>query len=150
MEYRSREADAAAIRNWWQGLRSNVSNATQQIGNNIVDGANAIFSRVQGTVTTFINNALPTAIAALGQLSYSGSSGNFQSATERIVLYAKFTGYIWAADSNQIGHIYFNRNKVKNSGGFCVVDNPRVEIPGILMVEEQSIEDFLKAGIYYE
>lgn len=150
MAYRDRSADAATIRNWISGRVQQVSNAVGNIGVSVVDSANAIFGKAQGAITDFVNNAMPVALSALGQLSYSGSSGNYQSATEPIVLYAKFFNVSWSEDVNYIGHIAQGRDIINRCPGFNQIDNPRIEIPGLLLTEEEAIETYMRGGFYFE
>ena len=128
-----------------------LTGAQEAIGNAVTDQASALLDRVRGTVNTFTQAALPTAVAALGQLHYSGSSGNFQSATEPITLYAKFFSGYRVQDINESGYPVYTRERLLSCrGGYVLVDMPHIEIDGALLVELQVIEDFLKGGCYIE
>lgn len=139
-----------------QNIGNRVSNAASavgaafsSVGNEIVDAGTSILNRAAETVSTFVGAAMPTAIAALAQLSYSGSSGNFQSATENIGFYYKFQ-LLADLDDADIGFPAYEHHYCATQPGFIQIANPKVILPSATLTEEQMVENYMREGFFYE
>lgn len=126
-----------------------IERAISDLGNTIVDGGRQLLKDVIGSVETVIPNALPTAAAALAQLSYRGTTGNFQSAMEYITLSAKFQ-HISPMNPETQGSPCFMRDYINTFEGFVLCDHPQFASNMATSVEETAVEAFMTGGFYYE
>lgn len=145
-EYRNREEDAKAIANFFANTGQNIATAT---GDAVVDFGRSLLNGVVSTVSSIVPSAIPTATAALAQLSYMGQVGNFQSAMEYLVLSAKFQRIV---DDNAVayGSPLFQRVYINTLSGFLKCENPVFTSTFATSVEESAIEQFMREGMYYE
>lgn len=129
--------------------KSGVLDTLKNIGNDVVDKGRSLLSSVVSGASDVINAALPTATAALAQLSYSGSVGNFTSAQEDIQLTAKFQLISEMAPEKRGSPCY--RNLVINTlSGFVMCENPVFRSTIATSIEESAVEAFMSGGFYYE
>lgn len=125
------------------------SSALQDVGNTIVDTGRAALRSVIGAINTVAPNALPTATAALAQLTYRGTTGNFQSAMEPIVLSAKFQ-HVSQMNPESFGSPCYMRDYINTFSGFVLCDHPHFSTGLATSVEESAIEAFMSGGFYVE
>lgn len=130
----------------WGGFAEAVA---ADIGEAAVDAGRALLKGVISTVNEIAPNALPTATAALAQLSYRGTTGNFQSAQEPLVLSAKFQ-LISQMNPETTGSPCYQRDYINTFSGFVLCDNPVFRSTTATGIEEAAVEALLAAGIYYE
>lgn len=131
------------------GVKEMLKDTLSGIGNDIVDKGRSLLSSVVSGASDVINAALPTATAALAQLSYSGSVGNFTSAQEDVQLTAKFQLISEMTPEKRGSPCY--RNLVINTlSGFVMCENPTFRATSATSVEESAVEAFMSGGFYYE
>ena len=151
--YRDRAADAQAISNWLSGAANTVTTAASNIatatGDAALDFGRSIVSGVIGAVNEIAPSAIPTATAALAQLSYMGQVGNFQSAMENIVLSAKFQKIV-DGNPEYSGSPYFKRVYVNTLSGFLQCGNPEFTSTTATATEVTAIEALMAGGMFYE
>jgi len=126
-----------------------VDSIASSIGNAIVDGGRQLLGGLISSVETVMPSALPTAAAALAQLSYRGTTGNFQSAMEYITLSAKFQ-HISPMNPETQGSPCFMRDYINTFEGFVLCDHPQFASNMATSVEETAVEAFMAGGFYYE
>lgn len=130
-------------------IASSVSGIATSIGNAVVDEGRQLLNGVVSTVRKVFPSALPTATAALAQLSYRGTTGNFQSAMEPIVLSAKFQ-HISAMNPETQGSPCYQRDLINTFSGFIMCENPVFSGSIGTDVERTAVEAFMAGGFYYE
>ena len=121
----------------------------ESIAGGVVDGGRKLLGGIVGSINEIAPSAIPTATAALAQLSYMGQVGNFQSAMEYLVLSAKFQRIV---DDNAVayGSPLFQRVYINTLSGFLKCENPVFTSTFATSVEESAIEQFMREGMYYE
>lgn len=119
------------------------------IGDAIVDGGRRLLGGIVSTVNEVMPSAIPTATAALAQLSYMGQVGNFQSAMEDITLAGKFQQIV-GDNAVYYGSPYFQRVYLNTLSGFLQCDHPEFSTTNATSVEEAAIEEFMSKGMFYE
>jgi hypothetical protein len=127
---------------WYAGIASSI-------GNSIVDAGRNLLGTVVNGINTIMPSALPTATAALAQLSYRGTTGNFQSAMEPIVLSAKFQK-ISPMNPETQGSPCYLRDRISTFSGFVMCDNPVFQSSIATSVEESAVEAMMAKGFFYE
>ena len=100
-------------------------------------------------VKQVLPNAISSAQAALAQLSYNGSTGNFQSAQEDIVLSGKFQPIV-AQYPEKIGSPYYQAAYLNTFSGFVKCQDAVFAATTATNVEEAAVEAFLNGGFFYE
>ena len=110
---------------------------------------NSLLDRVVGAVEKVLPNAVSAAKGALAQLSYSGSTGNFTTAIENIVLSAKFQNIVEQAPS-KIGSPLYKSVLINSLSGFVLCEKPVFQSSRATAEEESAIEEFMARGFFYE
>lgn len=87
--------------------------------------------------------------ASLSQFSYTGSTGNFNSALEHITLAAKFQGIV-EQYPEKIGSPLHKAVYLNTLSGFVLCENPSFAATTATAVEETAIESFLASGLFLE
>lgn len=105
--------------------------------------------KIINSVKTILPRAVSTANAALAQLSYSGSTGNFQSAEENITLTAKFQRIVDQAPE-KLGSPLYKYIYLNTISGFAVCQDAVFSSSIATMTEEIAVEQFLNNGFFYE
>ena len=137
------------VGDWLNDFKDWTVEKIKGIGNTVVDQGRALVNTVVSSVETMAPSAIPTATAALAQLSYIGQVGNFQSAMEDIVLSAKFQRIV--NDNAQFyGSPLFERVYINTLSGFLQCDHPEFTATTATAVEEQAVEAFMSAGMFFE
>lgn len=131
------------------GVKDMLTDALSGIGNDIVDKGRSLLSSVISGASDVINAALPTATAALAQLSYSGAVGNFSSASEPIQLTAKFQR-ISEMSPEKKGSPCYKNLRLNTLSGFVMCENPVFHSSIATSIEESAVEAFMAGGFYYE
>lgn len=108
-----------------------------------------LLDKIVAAAKSIIPTALSTANAALAQLSYSGSVGNFQSASEVISLTARFHPIV-AQSPAKIGSPCYKNAYINTLSGFVKCQNAVFGANGATVTEEQAIESFMNNGFFYE
>lgn len=119
-----------------------VGSAAVDVGRNLLNG-------IINGISEVAPSALPTATAALAQLSYRGTTGNFQSAMEPIVLSGKFQ-HISAMNPETQGSPCYLRDYINTFSGFILCDNPVFQSSIATSVEEGAVEAMMAKGFFYE
>ena len=119
------------------------------IGSAAVDFGRNLLGGIIDGISDVAPPALPTATAALAQLSYRGTTGNFQSAMEPIVLSAKFQK-ISPMNPESQGSPCYLRDRISTFSGFVVCDNPVFQSSIATSVEESAVEAMMAKGFFYE
>lgn len=132
--------------NYNSGLFESIG---QTIADGIADGGRKLLGGIVSSVNEVMPSAIPTATAALAQLSYMGQVGNFQSAMEYLVLSAKFQ-HIVDDNASLYGSPYFQKCYLNTLSGFLQCDNPVFTATNATTVEESAIEQFMREGMFYE
>lgn len=94
-------------------------------------------------------NAVGTGLAAMSQLTYRGSVGDFTSAEEMVVLKAKFTGLV-GTNPTEYGSPLCRRRQISTLSGFVMCENPHMELSAGMISEATAIETFMTEGFFYE
>lgn len=101
------------------------------------------------SVKAAIPKAISSAQAAIAQLSYSGSTGNFLSTEENIGLTGKF--YRMADQyPEKIGSPLYSAVYLNTLNGFTKCQNAIFTSTIATATEETAVETFLNNGFYYE
>lgn len=148
-------ADFAAIRRITQSVQNRVTSGAKEalsnakvIVNDVVDDGRAALDTVVNAVPIVFNSALSTATAALAKAQYSGTTGNFQSALEPIVL--TLTYYNAAEDNSMnIGSPCKKLLQLSTLTGFCQCEGAKVAL-ACTEYEQQAVEDLLNRGVFLE
>lgn len=119
------------------------------IGNAIVDSGRALLDSIVSSIKPVLPGALSAANAALAQLSYNGSTGNFQSAQEDIVLTGKFQQIV-AQYPEKIGSPYYQAVYLNTLSGFVKCQDAVFASTTATNLEEAAVEAFLNGGFFYE
>lgn len=119
------------------------------IGSAAVDFGRNLLGGIIDGISDVAPSALPTATAALAQLSYRGTTGNFQSAMEPIVLSGKFQ-HISAMNPETQGSPCYMRDHINTFSGFVMCDNPIFQSSIATSVEEGAVEAMMAKGFFYE
>ncbi len=117
--------------------------------NETVDGGkNALWNIIE-SVKTALPKAISSAQAAIAQLSYSGSTGDFLSNEENITLTGKF--YRMADQyPEKIGSPLYSAVYLNTLNGFIKCQNAIFSSTIATATEETAIETFMNNGFYYE
>ena len=107
------------------------------------------YTRLVSAAKEVLPKAVATAQAALAQLSYSGSTGNFLSTEETITLSAKFYKIV-DQYPEKIGCPLYKAVYLNTLSGFAQCRNAVFSSSTATTEEEIAIEAFLNNGFYYE
>ena len=119
------------------------------INNAIVDTGRALLDGIVSSIKPVLPGALSAANAALAQLSYNGSTGNFQSAQEDIVLSGKFQPIV-AQYPEKIGSPLYQAAYLNTFSGFVKCQDAVFAATIATNIEEAAVEAFLNGGFFYE
>ncbi|MBO7183057.1 MAG: hypothetical protein J6V49_02880 [Bacteroidales bacterium] len=131
----------------WTRAKNTITGAIT--GNNIVDEGRSLLEGVVSSVREVLPKALSTANAAMAQLSFSGTTGNFQSASEDIVLSAKFQPIV-EQYPEKIGSPLYKKRYLHDLSGFIKCEDAVFSTTLATSVEEQAVEEFLNSGFFFE
>lgn len=105
--------------------------------------------RIVNAAKKVLPGAVSTAQAALAQLSYSGSTGNFQSAEETIALTAKFQPIV-DQYPEKIGSPLYRAVVINTLSGFVLCRDAVIGLSIATGREEEAVTSFMNSGFYYE
>ena len=105
--------------------------------------------RIINSVKKVIPKAVSTAQAAMAQLSYSGSTGNFTSAEETITLVGRFLPLV-DQYPEKIGSPLHKAVMLNTLSGFAVCKDAVFSAVTATTTEETAVEQFLNNGFFYE
>lgn len=129
------------------GIQETSANV-QEVVSDVVDSGRSALDTVINAVPIVASSALSTATAALAKAQYSGTTGNFQSVLEPIVL--TLTYYNAAEDnSSNIGSPCKKLLQLSTLSGFCQCEGAKVAL-GCTEYEQQAVEDLLNRGVFIE
>lgn len=138
-----------AARNTLKSAGYEVPELYETMNETVDSGRNSLWNIVQSVAKKVIPGAVSSANAALAQLSYSGSTGNFQSASEDITLSAKFQPIV-DQYPEKIGCPYYKADYLNTFSGFVQCEGAVFSGSIATSIEEEAIEAFLNGGFYYE
>ena len=107
------------------------------------------YQRLVSAAKEVLPKAVSTAQAALAQLSYSGTTGNFLSTEDNIVLTGKFFKTV-EQFPEKIGSPLHKAVMINTLNGFCQCRNAVFSSTTATVEEEIAIEAFMNDGFYYE
>ena len=113
------------------------------------ENGESLLDKIVNAAKSAIPKALSTANAAMAQLSYSGSTGNFQSAEEVITLSGKFQ-MIVDQFPERIGSPLYREKQISSLSGFVKCENAEFSASDATVREETAIESFMNNGFYFE
>lgn len=138
---------------WWnpstERTEALITSAQNAISDTVGKAENALWGFSDYAVETIFPNVASSAAAALAQLSYSGATGNFQSAMENITLFAKFQK-IAEQYPERIGRPYCRKVRLNTLSGFISCQAPSFHSVIATTDEEALVESFMSGGFYYE
>ena len=141
------------MRQWARDTLSNngveVPELHEVMNETVDSGKNSLWNIIESTVKQVIPKAVSSAQAALAQLSYSGSTGNFQSAEENITLSARFFKIV-DQYPEKIGSPCYRSAFLNTFSGFVKCKDAVFSSTTATSTEEQAIEIFMNSGFYYE
>ena len=112
--------------------------------------ANATWlDRIVETARTVIPKAVASATAAMAQLSYAGSTGNFLAGEDTISLTAKCYRMVNQAPE-KVGSPLMSYEYISTLSGYVQCKNAVFQSSTATVEEEIAIEEFLNNGMYYE
>lgn len=136
-------------------LKSWLTNAGDWAGGIAQQGAAWVADKAKMAVTGLVNsvnkimpNMLPTATAALAEMSFRGSQGNFATTVYPIVLKCEF---LRTADPlpERYGYPCNEFRALGGVSGFVLCKDAQVKISGTID-EEEAVEQFLNNGVFLD
>lgn len=112
-------------------------------------GGDSLLDKIVSSVKRVAPAAISAAQGALAQLSYSGSTGNFQSALENVTLAAKFQRIVEQAPS-KVGSPLNKSVYINTLNGFVKCEHPVFTATTATSLEEDAVEAFMEKGFFYE
>lgn len=109
----------------------------------------ALWDKIVDTAKQIIPKALSSAQAAMAQLSYSGSTGDFISNEENITLTGKFFRLV-EQYPEKIGSPLHKADYINTFTGFVQCRNAVFSATTATVTEENAIEEMLNSGIFFE
>lgn len=131
------------------GTPDYVTPAQADAGLNKVQQNDTWLDKIVDMAKKVIPGAVSTAQAALAQLSYSGSTGNFQSAEETISLTAKFQPIV-DQYPEKIGSPLYHAVIINTLSGFVLCKDAAIGLTIATGREEEAVTSFLNSGFYFE
>ena len=119
------------------------------ITNTAVSAGRELLNGLIESTKNWLPKAISSAQAAVAQLSYSGSTGNFLSTEETIVLTGKFFKMV-DQYPEKIGSPLYEAVNINTLSGFCKCKDAVFSSAVATTVEETAIEAFMNNGFYYE
>lgn len=131
-----------------EGIKDWAVDIVLQAGRWVASKAKGAVQEYVGTVNQVMPNMLPTATAAMAELSFRGSQGNFATTTYPIVLKAEF---LRVADPIPARYGYPTNEFLGLGGlsGFCLVKDAKFSISGTVD-EEVALEEFFNNGAFLD
>lgn len=105
--------------------------------------------RIVNTAREVLPKAVSTAQAAMAQLSYTGSTGDFIGNEENIVLTGRFFKTV-EQFPEKIGSPLHKAVMINTLNGFCQCRNAVFSSTTATVEEEIAIEAFMNNGFFYE
>lgn len=124
-------------------------------GTEAVNGALSAFADKMGEIadnatTSIFPSIVGAAASAAAQLTYTGTTGDFTSAEEVIMLQGKFIPIV-GQDPEDYGSPLMQRVRLDTLSGFILCEHPHIEYaPGATVTEIETIESYLVGGFFYE
>lgn len=138
----------ADIKTWLANAGDWAGGLAQQGASWVADKAKMAVTGLVNSVNKVMPNMLPTATAALAEMSFRGSQGNFATTVYPIVLKCEFL-----RTADPLPERYgFPCNEFRALGGvsgFVLCKDAQVKISGTID-EEEAIEQFLNNGCYLD
>lgn len=136
-------------------IKNTLSSMGDWAGGLFQQGSSWIANKAKTAVTGLVNsvnkvmpNMLPTATAALAEMSFRGSQGNFATTVYPIVLKCEF---LRTADPRpeRYGYPCNEFRALGSVDGFVLCKDAQVKISGTID-EEEAIEQFLNNGCFLD
>ena len=144
---------ASQLLGWWnpsvEKTEAIISSAQNTISETVGQAESALWGFADYATETILPNVASSAAAALAQLSYSGATGNFESAMENIALFAKFQKIV-EQFPERVGYPYCRKVRLNTLSGFISCQAPTFHSTTATSDEEAIIENFMSGGFYYE
>ena len=138
-----------AARNTLKSAGYEVPELYETMNETVDSGRNSLWNIIKSVAKTIIPGAVSAANAAIAQLSYSGSTGNFQSASEDITLSVKFQPIV-DQYPEKIGSPLYKAVYLNTLSGFAKCEDAVFASTMATSIEEQAVEAFLNGGFFYE
>ena len=127
---------------------SSSEEMTQAAVNRVASG-DTWLNRIVETARTVIPKAVASASAAMAQLSFAGSTGNFLSGEDTIVLTAKCLKMVNQAPE-KVGSPLMSYEYISTLSGYVQCKNAAFQSTTATVEEEIAIEEFMNNGFFYE
>lgn len=123
---------------------------TEAINNVLTSFSNKMAEIADNATTTILPSIAGAAAAAASQLTYTGTTGDFTSAEEVVMLQGKFIPIV-GQDPEDFGSPLMRRVRLDTLSGFVLCEHPHIEYaPGATVTEIETIESYLVGGFFYE
>lgn len=126
-----------------------TANIIADTANDVVDQGRALLGDIVDSTTPVLSSVLSGLEAAFSQFSYTGSTGNFQTALELITLSGKFQPIV-DQYPEKIGSPLHKTMMLRDLSGFVLCENAVFSAVGATSIEEQAVEAFMNGGFFYE
>ena len=138
----------ADIKTWLANAGDWAGGLAQQGTSWVADKAKMAVTGLVNSVNKIMPNMLPTATAALAEMSFRGSQGNFATTVYPIVLKCEF---LRTADPlpERYGYPCNEFRALGGVSGFVLCKDAQVKISGTID-EEEAVEQFLNNGCFLD
>lgn len=127
----------------WDQFTGAVSGAAEAFSDKMAEIADNATSDILPSI-------VGAAASAAAQLTYTGTTGDFTSAEEVVMLQAKFIPIV-GQDPEDYGSPLMQRVRLDTLSGFILCEHAHIEyILGATISEIQTIESYLVGGFFYE
>lgn len=126
-------------------FRDRVVDSVQRTAGQIVTTAGDAVRKTVNNVNKVAPNMLPSATAALAELSFRGTQGSFVDYSQPIRLIARFQP-IAGSNASKFGYPACKSRPIGDLTGFCLTQNAIFEISGTVE-EEQTLEELFNKGV---
>lgn len=139
------------MRQWARDTLKQTGNPVPELAEVMEEAktGDSAIDRIINSVKKVIPKAVSTAQAAMAQLSYSGSTGNFTSAEETITLVGRFLPLV-DQYPEKIGSPLHKAVYLNTLSGFAVCKDAVFSSSFATTTEETAIEQFLNSGLFLE
>ena len=123
--------------------------AGEELLDKITTKSESLWDNIVDTAKQILPKALSSAQAAMAQLSYTGSTGDFLGNEENIVLTGRFFKTV-DQFPEKIGSPLHKAVMINTLNGFCQCRNAVFASTTATVNEENAIEEFMNSGFFYE
>lgn len=123
---------------------------TAAVNNALSSFADKMTEIADNATTSIFPSIVGAAASAAAQLTYTGTTGDFTSAEEVIMLQGKFIPIV-GQDPEDYGSPLMQRVRLDTLSGFILCEHPHIEYAsGATITEIETIESYLVGGFFYE